>query len=338
MCQPPQYIPHAPRKFNDFKIWRAHEYMHFILHFAIPVFYGIMEEEYFKHLLLLIISMEQLLSKHIEIQNLKLIHHSLCNFVQDLEKYYDVHILKSASHELIHLVMCTEVLGPINQNNCYQFEELNRKVNRLIKGQDLIGDEFLKLFNSSRNFCLFVENLDEIENNKFVNFAKKHFSIKTSNHKKTAQKSCYIKGGKVLKIQFNDYVEKFLNDKVNLNSDIFFFEFIYFNDIVYSVKKDTKFTNHVISLDGQFGLIQYIFRSDENFYFVCCHLIKSMSPFFIKNCENIKLNSKFSIYSRSSSYFLIDQNQFKFLKKHFIFVNENGLYMVTSFTGNHLFS
>ena len=43
--------------------------------------------------------------------------------------------------------MCTEVLGPINQNNCYQFEELNRKVNRLIKGQDLIGDEFLKLFN-----------------------------------------------------------------------------------------------------------------------------------------------------------------------------------------------
>lgn len=54
-CQPPQYIPQAPRKFDDFKNWRAHEYMNFILHFSIPVFYGIMKDEYFKHLLLFVI-------------------------------------------------------------------------------------------------------------------------------------------------------------------------------------------------------------------------------------------------------------------------------------------
>ena len=312
--------------------------MHFILHFAIPVFYGIMQDEYFKHLLLLIISMEQLLSKHIEIKNLKTIQHSLCNFVKDLEKYYDVHILKSASHELIHLVLCTEVLGPINQNNCYQFEELNRKVSRFIKGKDLIGDEFIKLFNCSRNFSLFVGNLDENENNKFINFAKKNFSIKSSNHKKIAQKKCYIKGGKVLNIKLNNYIEKFLTDKVNLISDIIFYEYIYFNEIVYSIKKNTKFSNHVISLDNQIGIIQYIFRSNDKFHLVCCHLIKSMSNFSVKNSENIKLYSNFSIYSKSSTYFLIDQNKFRFLKKHFMFINENGLYIVTCFTGNHLFS
>ena len=44
----------------------------------------------------------------------------------------------------MHLVLCTRTLGPLNDNNCFPFEELNRKVTRFIKSQDLVGDEFLK--------------------------------------------------------------------------------------------------------------------------------------------------------------------------------------------------
>ena len=48
----------------------AHEYMNFILFFSIPVFYDLMPIEYFQHLLLLIISLENLLCKKINRRNL----------------------------------------------------------------------------------------------------------------------------------------------------------------------------------------------------------------------------------------------------------------------------
>ena len=37
-CTPQSYIPQAPRRIEDFHKWRAHEFLNFILYFAIPVF------------------------------------------------------------------------------------------------------------------------------------------------------------------------------------------------------------------------------------------------------------------------------------------------------------
>ena len=37
--KPPNLISQAPRALEDFKIWRAHEFMNFILFFALPIFY-----------------------------------------------------------------------------------------------------------------------------------------------------------------------------------------------------------------------------------------------------------------------------------------------------------
>lgn len=314
--------------------------MHFILHYAIPVFNGIMQEQYFKHLLLLIIPMEHLLSKKIEKKQLKEIHQSLCKFVSQIELYYDIHLLKSASHELIHLAMCTETLGPINDNNCYQFEELNRKVMRFIKGEDLLGDEFIKLFNCSRNFSLFVNTLNtHDEGNKFIKFIKQNYFIKSSNKKKTNENTkCNIKGGKTLKVNLNDYLKEFIREKIHVIDDLVFYEYIYYNDIMFSIRRETKFSNHTISLQDQFGVIQFIIKTNDSFFFICADLVKSLSPFYIQLRENIKLKSKFSFYSKSCTYFLIHQDQFQFLIKHFMFIDDNGYYMVTSFNGDHLFS
>ena len=54
----------------------------------------------------------------------------------------------SGMHELLHLVKCTVEFGPLNNINGFPFEELNRKITRLIKGKDLIGEEFIKLFST----------------------------------------------------------------------------------------------------------------------------------------------------------------------------------------------
>jgi hypothetical protein len=53
--------------------------------------------------------------------------------------------------------------------NCFPFEEMNRNVTKKIKGQDLVGDEFLKLWGVHKNLFLFAQNLDD-DHNIFLEF------------------------------------------------------------------------------------------------------------------------------------------------------------------------
>ena len=129
--RPPQFIQQAPRSLLDYKIWRAHEFLNFLMYFSIPTFYEIMDKEYFDHLLLLIISLEFLLSKNIIKSQLESVQSVLSLFVSKLENLYDEHIQSSSMHELLHLVQCTKEIGPLNECACFVFEELNRNVSFL---------------------------------------------------------------------------------------------------------------------------------------------------------------------------------------------------------------
>ena len=83
----------------------------------------------------------------------------LNDFVNQLSKLYGEDIMVSGFHELLHLVECTKQFGPFNSTNCFQFEELNRKVVQLIKGKSLIGEEFYKLFVVAQSLSAFVNNI-----------------------------------------------------------------------------------------------------------------------------------------------------------------------------------
>jgi hypothetical protein len=73
----------------------------------------------------------------------------------------------SGVHELLHLVHCTKKFGPLNLVNCFQFEELNRKILGVIHGKDLIGEEFIKMFFTVQNLsCIDNKNENKIKNKK----------------------------------------------------------------------------------------------------------------------------------------------------------------------------
>lgn len=297
-----------------------------------------MNENYFKHLLHLIIPMEYLLSKEIQRNKLDLIEQSLIYFVENLESLYDEHALKSAAHELLHLVECTKTLGPLNQDNCFAFEELNRKITRFIKSQDLVGDEFLKLSNAAKNFQLYIDNFDENETeNKFIDYIKSNFEIKSTNKKKQINKNVsYLKLGlRKNNVNLSYRFISYLKDKINLQdeNDLFFFESVRFNNIIYSIEKETKYSNNVISFEKKFGLITYIFKTNEICYFLCTNLVQSNSLFYTES----KLKSNFSFFTISNSYFLLEQNQFYNLNKHFMYNNSENI-LITNYMGNHLFS
>ncbi len=344
--RPPNFIQQAPRKLEEYKKWRSHEFMNFILFFAIPLFKDEMAEVYFQHLLLLIIPLEYLLSKKIKIINLEVVDLMLKSFVTDAEKLYDVHFLSSGVHELLHLVKCTIEMGPLNIISCYPYEELNRKITRFIKGQDLVGDEFIKLWGTSKNLNLFVlNNFPNDSNDAFVMFLRKNFLNRSSNIKNKTVSNFILKLGKNIKhneIETNLIVEKFEHlfhkENLDLNNKVTFYDRIRFNNLLYStLESNTKFCNCVISYENQFCLIKHIVKIEDEIFFICKKLIHLANH--VSNINFNILKSHFSFYSFSPTLISIHYSKLNCIKKHFLYdLHENNLCLISTFTSNHLFS
>jgi len=345
--RPPGYVQQAPRKLDDYNKWRSHEFMNFFLFFAIPLFRDIMPNNYFQHLLLLIIPLEKLVSKNINRSELPVIDEMLNKFVTDAETLYDIHFYTSGVHELLHLVACTIEIGPMNDTCCYQFEELNRKVTRFIKGQDLVGDEFIKSWTISKNLGLHIFNyyLEDDDDNSFVVYIKSHFKIRSSNLKKKRETvGNFLKFGRIIKIDKDklaiilEKISELLNKDLDLiETEISFVVNIKLNNILYNtIENKTKFSNFVICYNNNFGLIEKIFKLDENVYFFVRRLLflncSTFNNFFVH------MQSKFCFYSITRSFFLIKESEIAATKKHFMFQLENNICLLTTFTSNHLFS
>jgi hypothetical protein len=85
------------------------------------------------------------LENRINIDYLNKVEPIIIEFVKELTDLYPKSIMLSGAHELLHLTECTLKFGPPNTINCFQFEELNRKLMRFFHGKDLIGEEIIKM-------------------------------------------------------------------------------------------------------------------------------------------------------------------------------------------------
>ena len=126
--RPPKFIPTTPRSIYSWKTWRAHEYLGFLIYYSLPIFHDIMDSSQFEHLVKLVIFMETILSREIKLEDLDFAQQLIISYVKDFSKFYSLNSMLSGVHELLHLVECTKTLGPLNNINCFPFEELNRKL------------------------------------------------------------------------------------------------------------------------------------------------------------------------------------------------------------------
>ena len=338
--KPPNFIQQAPRKLEDYKNWRSHEFMNFFLFFALPLFQNIMDENYFKHLVLFVTSLEMLISKRIKRSDLPIISANLKNYVIQAEILYDKHFINSGVHELNHLVKCTIEIGPLNIICCFQFEELNRKVTRFIKGQDLVGDEFIKSWTVSKNLALHISKMySDDDENKIIIFIKEHFALRSSNLKKKNTGFNVLKMGQDSKLE-NTKLEIATEKigfllRINSGQEIYFFKSIKINNCVYTTTEvNNKFSNCCIKYNNQVGFIENIFSCNESVYFFVKKLTFLNYPF---NFDDNASKSHFAYYYISNNYFLIEHLYFSCLKKLFYF-KQNNFCLVSELVTNHLFS
>lgn len=343
LIRPTQYVSQAPRNLEDFNLWRAHEFMNFFLYFAIPIFYKIMPDRYFKNILLLVIVFENILCKSIVKTKIPTLKQMLNKFLNELDELYDEHIFVSGIHELTHLIDGIVLFGHPNSLNLMQFEELNRTITRSIKGQDLVGDEYIRNVNLAKNLNYHINSSPEFLldncNQDLLSFIKRNSNIKSSNLKRNGEKFV-ISLGKRYEINVLDltlYENNVLNEfDLNVN-EIEFFESLKLNNILYNtIRNLSKFNNSCISFAEKIGIIFFILRKHQNIYFIVREL-KFLKNDFVDS-DFINNESNFSFYRLSYDFFIVEQLHFNRLQKSFYFLFEDETYLATKFTSNHLFS
>jgi hypothetical protein len=156
--QPPKFVTQTPRSIYTHNLWKAHEYLSFILYFALPVFRDIMSFDRYQHPKIFIILIEALLAPEINVDYLKKVEFILIEFVRGLATFYPKNIMLSGVHELLHLTQCTLDFGPLK----------NRKLLRFIHGFDLVGEELIKIFTTAQVLSTFAVHVKNKELKEFI--------------------------------------------------------------------------------------------------------------------------------------------------------------------------
>lgn len=138
-----------------------------------------MDADYYSNLICLVVALEHLFVDKVNKNNLDAIQGLLELFVSNLEELYKGNIMNSGVHELLHLTKCKNKFGSLNTVSCFVFEELNRKLLSLIRGRDLVAEEFIKLFIVLQNLNSFNNKLD-IKSNKIRAFINENIQVKSS--------------------------------------------------------------------------------------------------------------------------------------------------------------
>jgi hypothetical protein len=106
-----------------------------------------------------------------KISDLEFAQKIINNFVEQFSSIYSDASMLSGVHELLHLVECTQYLGPLNLIILFPYEDLNRKCIGVIHGRDLMGEELIKMFSLIQSLSSTVREFDK--NSELNDFIKK---------------------------------------------------------------------------------------------------------------------------------------------------------------------
>jgi len=295
--RPPSYTQATPRSITEFNIWKAKEFINFILLYSLPLFHNLMPDKHYSHLTKLVVALEILLDKKVLRDQLPVAEKLLQDFVKDAAKLYSPAIMKSGMHELLHLVECTKEIGPLVCFSCFPFEELNRKFLKFVNGRDLMGEEFFKLFIVSQELQKFVST-HCFSNELVKDYIVKNTEIKSSNRKFLFSNSEF----KLLSILNCNDEQIFSLFNHNSRPKIFY-KVLKYKGFVYKKFNDfSKYNDSCISYKNSYGLIEAFFLNDNRPYVICKYIYDLDSFFFVPLFPNIKHRNVF--VHISNNYFI----------------------------------
>lgn len=177
------------RSVTDLIHWKASELKMFFFYFSIPVFEGIMRLDYFEHYLRLVIAVTILSSNEMTGHAITVADNLLHKFVRESETMYGVQFCSINVRQLLHLAECVRNLGPLWAYSCYEYENINGELLKLIHGTWHIDTQ---IANSQSQFIKMIRLIEELPEGKI-----RHFCLLRKKQVKiieTVRQHCYSVG------------------------------------------------------------------------------------------------------------------------------------------------
>lgn len=329
---PPKFVPSTPRTLYSYNLWRAHEYLSFILFYAVPVFKDIMKNEYYNNIKKFVLFIEIILSPSINRDHLKKAEQMIIDFVNEASNLYPKSIMLSGFHELLHLVDCCFDFGSLNSVNCFQFEELNRKLIGFIHGYDLIGEELIKIFLSAQALSCYATN---VSNAKVKDFILNRLTFKTSNKKKSSCDSTTHILDKIMVLNDSKLKEIFTSF-IGCNLDeVRVCHRIIKDGILYTThhNKTRRCDSCILNKFKQAGLIECFVLYNNRVYLIAKKIVSLFSVY--NSIEYPELISKLHNAYISDQFFVSEINEIN--KIVLINIHQDKHY-ISLFSSSHLFN
>ncbi|KAK3914472.1 LOW QUALITY PROTEIN: Phosphopentomutase [Frankliniella fusca] len=130
----PHFVQRMPVGVDKLPYWKASLFRTFILYMCLVVMKGVMKQEYYVHIALLVEGLSLLNSSSVSHSDIMRADELLCKFCRDFETLYGLRHMTSNVHQLRHLSQSVLQTGNLCMTHCFQFEDLNGKLASLVHG------------------------------------------------------------------------------------------------------------------------------------------------------------------------------------------------------------
>ncbi|KAK3921825.1 hypothetical protein KUF71_011001 [Frankliniella fusca] len=157
--QLPHFVERLPEDVTKLSFWKASLCRNLILYIMLVVFKGVMKQEYYNNLVLLVNALSVLNSSSISLSDLETADSDLCKFCADLENLYSVRHMSSSLHLLRHLASSVHDTGNLFISSCFRFEDLNGKLADLAHGTRHATMQIASNFNVMSKLPILISNV-----------------------------------------------------------------------------------------------------------------------------------------------------------------------------------
>ncbi|KAG0415915.1 hypothetical protein HPB47_006913 [Ixodes persulcatus] len=158
--KPPHCVTRLPRSLNERSFWKASEWRHWLLFYALPCLEEILPLEYWKHFSKLSEAIHMLLRETITPHDIKRAEELLHDFVGRCEGLYGVASLTFNVHQLLHLPNSVRQLGPLWAQSAFVFEGGNGKLVKLVSAAKGLPDQIVERVVMSQQLECVLANHD----------------------------------------------------------------------------------------------------------------------------------------------------------------------------------
>ena len=287
--KPPTCIGKLPRSIEERNMWKASEWLYWILFYALPCLHGLLPRKNLNHLALFVSAMTILLSDSITKDMLQRARKLLIKFVLNFGRLYGDQYMHYNVHLLLHMCDTVHNWGPLWAISTFPFENENKELLKLKKNNNEIAVEIATRL-------LTYQKIPYLENESFVSDSTTKFckEIYFQRSKKVYRtEDCNLLGvGKYhdLNQEETEALEPFL--MINEISECKKFERMIYKSFRYTTSSysKTKKNNDSVfeTTNNKFGIIHGIYlikQADQEEIYIFFKLLKLEPITFVNDID-----------------------------------------------------